>query len=471
MLGVIGLLAVASARLEARAATPASGDTITVHTATVLRPLDHDLVGFNFHEGGSPLTSVASLQPRMVRVDADLASVSSGADQPLRLQPLLDRLSAIRGIGAEPLVILAYMPAWLGAPNAAGRDPTRVRPADLDAWQRLVHDVVLSLATAPEPALRFEAWNEPDIPIFWQDTPAAWLEVVERSARAVAAVEAETGRHLAFGGPATAAPDPVYMLAFLSRFRDPSLPLDFVSWHYYGNNPFLGPDGGEFPITQPVQPVLGQRNPVASPSAYGPQVDMVRSWTHAALAGSGRSLPRLAIDEWNLSAGGFDRRHDTAAGAAFAAGVLSEMQSAGLDEAAFYMATDTQGVPGEWGAVRTDGTPKPVWWTFELWQQLGTSEVAVDAPQRATGRLWAVATADADGESVLVSSFDASGDAPAREIVIRFADRPADRATLSVRRIDAAHPDAPVVERRVVHGEDIRLSLPSPGVVLVQLLR
>src|SRR5207237_4188824 len=168
----------------------------------------------------------------------------------------------------------------------------------------LVHRVVLTLATAPAPALRFEAWNEPDIPIFWQDTPQAWVETVTRSARAVARVAHETGTHLAFGGQATAAPDPVYLGAFLRRFRDATLPLDFISWHWYGNDPFLGPAGQEPivpPALSPIGPVINRPNPVASPASFGDQVPLMRQWTAADLAGSGRAVPPLLLDEWNVS--------------------------------------------------------------------------------------------------------------------------------------------------------------------------
>ncbi len=53
-------------------------------------------------------------------------------------------------------------------------------------------------------------------------------------------------------------------------------------------------------------------------------------------------------------------RHDTAEGAAFAAGVLVEMQEGGLDASAFFRATDTLDRAGAHGTVKRDGTRKPV---------------------------------------------------------------------------------------------------------------
>jgi hypothetical protein len=413
------------------------------------------------------LSTIAELDPHLLRVDASLQDVSTGPDTPLALDPLLARVADVRAVGGDPLVILSYLPAWLGS-NANGRDPTRVRPSDLDAWQRLVHDVVLRLATAPAPALRFEAWNEPDIPLFWQDTPAAWVDTVERSARAVAAVEAETGLDLQFIGPATAVPDPVYVEPFLARFRDPSLPLDGVSWHYYGNYPFFGPDGAEFPVTEPIQPVLGQPNPLASPAAYGAQIGFMQALVDAGLAGADRPPPPLVLDEWNLSAAGFDLRHDTHEGAAFAAGVLHLGEHAGLDAAAFFRANDTRGVPGEHGLVTTDGRRKPAWWTFWLWRRQAGTEVVVGGEDR-VGGLWAVGAIDDDRATLLLSSFSASSPT-ARRIELTVKGFNVSEAAVSIRRIDAEHPAADVAEPVAVDGEVVRFQLPAQSVVLLELL-
>jgi hypothetical protein len=452
-------LAVAAPPGPARAA-----DSLTLDAGADLGSVNRDLVGLGWHVGGAPLAAVAPLHPRLVRIDASLQDVSP-APGVLHLDGLLARVAEIRRTGGEPLVILSYLPAWLGAPTASGRDPTLVKPADLDGWEAVVHDVVRALATAPAPALRFEAWNEPDLPIFWQDLPSAWAETVARSGRAVARVEQETGLDLAFGGPATAVPDPIYLATFLNAFRDASLPLDFVSWHYYGNLPFLGPDGTEFGATEPVQPVIGQRNPITSPSAFGPQVNLMRQWSAAALAGSGRDVPPMLLDEWNLSSGGFDRRHDTNEGAAFDAGVLVELQTAGLDASAFFRANDTRTSGGDHGLVFADGRPKPAWWTFWLWQQLASRRVAVsDTPEG----LWALASMDADRLTLLVSSFSVLQPA-ARVVDVGLAGLAWTPATATVRRIDADHADASTAAPLVVHGTKVQLDLPAQAVALVEV--
>jgi hypothetical protein len=464
-------LALLAALLVAPGAHAEDATRLRIDAAAPLEPVNRDLVGVGWHPEAQPLLPVAALEPRTVRIDASLQEVSPAPGE-LHLGPLLQQVAEIRAVGGEPLVILSYMPAWLGSPYAFGRDPTRVAPADLDAWQQLVHDVVHALATAPAPAVRFEAWNEPDIPIFWQDTPTAWTTMITRTARAIAQVESETGIDLAFGGPATALPDPVYLAAFLLPLRDRSLPLDFVSWHYYANLPFLGPDGVEFPLLAPVQPILGQRNPLASPGLYGPQVGLMRDLTAVALLGSGRPSPTLIIDEWNLSAAGFDRRHDTNEGAAFAAGTLIEMQQAGLDEAAFFQAGDTASRAdpyGGHGLVAPDGTPKPTWWTMWLWQRQASRRVVLDGGHRLEG-LWAQAATDGDRITVLLASFSALSP-QGRTIELDLSHAPWLASAATVRRIDADHHRADEATPLSVEGELVRVPLPAQAVALVEITR
>ena len=402
-----------------------------------------------------------------MRVDAALEQVSPSPGV-LKLRPLKRQIAEIRAIGAEPLVILSYTPRWLGAPHAAGRDPTLVAPVDLDAWERLVYDVVEALATARAPARRFEAWNEPDLPLFWQDTPLAWLETVTRSARALANVERDTGLNLAFGGPATALPDPLWLLPFLAVFRDQALPLDFVSWHYYGNYPLLGPDGAEFAGTELLLALLGASNPLTTPAIYRAQIELMRSLVDAGLGGWGRPPPKLVLSEWNLSAGGLDRRHDSHVGAAFTAASMIEMQSAGLGASAYFRADDARPPgSGDHGVVFADGRRKPVWWAFELWRRLHARRVAVAGADR-LGGLFATASRSlrAPRVSVLVSSFSALAPSE-RGLTIDVDGRRVLHARVT--RIDAEHSAArrsrPV---RIVDGS-ATVGLPAQAVALVEL--
>jgi Glycosyl hydrolases family 39 len=461
-------LAVASLALPAATADPLSAaTTFDVDAAAPLGPVNRDLVGVGWHyHAGAPIDAAADLLPRLVRIDASLEQISP-APGVLHLDNLLARVAEIRAIGGEPLVILSYMPAWLGSPRAYGRDPTRVPPSDPAMWEKLVYDVVHALATAEAPATMFEAWNEPDVPIFWQDLPTAWVDLAERTARTVARVEGDTGVDLQFGGPAMALREPVYLAAFLSRFRNPELPLDFVSWHYYGNYPFFGPDGQEFPAyTDPVYPVVGRRNPAARPQTFEDQVHAVRAWVEAGLAGSGRPMPNLFIDEWNMSAAGYDTRHGTHEGAAFAASALVAMQDAGLDAASFFKSGDTGEHPGDHGLVTVDGERKPAWWAFWLWQQLADTRVAVVGGSEG---VTAIASRDGHRVTILVASFSAS-DPKGRDVELHIGGLDGTTPTATIRRIDADNASA--AARSPLSVEDGRVSfhLPAQAVALVEVV-
>src|SRR5262245_40444721 len=390
-------------------------DTVRVDLTRPIGPVNQNLTGVVWNAGDS-IAPLAPVHPAIVRIDASLESRSQGPGQ-LDLQPLLNRVAQVRAIGAEPLVILSYMPRWLGEPRSTGgQDPTRMGPYDLDAWQDFITQVVRALATAPQPAYRFEVWNEPDIFVFWLDTPLRFVETALRTHQAVADVKRETGLPLQVGGPAAAFGLNDNMVQYLRSVAAAGLPIDFVNWHNYADFPFLGPDGPEGNLPEEVYRALARRNPDATPLRYSAEIGEIRAKVDAALAGRGLS-PELIIDEWNVSAGGYDVRHDTAEGASFVAGILVEMERAGLDRAAFYRAVSGgNNHIGDWGLVYSDGTPKPSWWVFQAWWTM-TGDRLRTSGDDATGGLWARATRDGGRVSVLLANFIATG-APARTVEV-----------------------------------------------------
>jgi hypothetical protein len=396
----------------APAAAPAA---VRVQLANTVGPVNSQLGGLVWNSGDS-LAALQALHPAEVRVDASLQDASTGPGQ-LDLSHLVDRVAEIRSIGAEPLVLLSYMPKWLGQPRAGKHDPTRVAPANLDAWQAMITTVVRTLATAKQPAYRFEVWNEPDIPVFWQDTAEAFAQMAVRTTRAVENVKRATGKPLEVGGPAAAfggVPDS--MLPYLRAVAADHLALDFYSWHHYANTPFLGPDGAEGNLSTAVYKALAKRNPKSSPLDYATEIAQVEAKIASVPHGSGLS-PRFIIDEWNVSGGGYDLRHDDAEGAALDAGILIDMERAGLDAADFYRAVSgREDHAGDWGLVSSKGTPKPAWWVFRAWSALqGVRLATADDP--AAG-VWARATKDAQGcLSVLLANFVATG-SPERNVTI-----------------------------------------------------
>lgn len=454
LLAVIGSARADTARSE-----------ITVDAASVVGVSNQRLAGFGWNMG--TIDGVRPLLPPTVRIDADLASVSPALGV-VHLDSLVQRVATVRSTGAEPIVILSYMPVWLGSPRAYGRDPQRVAPADLDQWEALIEQVVRGLVTAaPAGRYRFEVWNEPDLPIFWQDLPTAFIDLAVRTHRAVGSVAADfagtPGLQIEVGGPAAFFADPLFISAYVDAVTRAGLPLDFVSWHHYGNTPFLGPDGAEDILPTyvlPVYPVLGQRNPATSPVAYGAQVTAMRALIDGLLATRPAYDPELIIDEWNLSAGGYDVRHDTNEGAAFAAGTLMEMEAAGLDAADFYRAAGGHRV-GDWGITRPDGTVKPTWWVFDAWQRSAGNLLDVDGASPGEG-LFARATRAGTQVHVLLASFVATGGADRTiQLVLKGCVDPSGG---ELRSLDQTSKEMTAATPVAVEREAFDVSLPAQSV-------
>jgi hypothetical protein len=258
---------------------------------------------------------------------------------------------------------------------------------------------------------------------------------------------------------------------------------DFVSWHYYGNYPFVGPDGREPSLPEPIHVALGHRNPVGGVYQFTIGIEIVRALTRVALAGTGWPDPEFILDEWNVSAGGFDHRHDTHEGAAFDAGVLAELERAGLDRAAFFISSDAYlGSPevnpsgaefaGDWGLVSWKGSRKPAWWTFWLWQRMAPEALSTRGSS-ATDGFWAVGSRDpADGRvTVMLSSFLATG-AHAHSVSLSVAGLAPGTYTVDIRRLDPSNASAETpAETFTAVGPStaLEIALPANSVAFVEL--
>ncbi|MEX2555086.1 MAG: hypothetical protein WEB06_05590 [Actinomycetota bacterium] len=423
---------------------------ITVDASLPTGPINRNLVGLDWKLGTGD--GVDDLHPNLARADIAF-QVAAKQDGSFDWSFGDAWVAEAKAAGAEPMLILNYMPPWLAQTYPGDpRDPTKVRPKDFTEWERIVEAGVEHFAI--EHGVRwFEVWNEPDWAGFWQDSPTAFLETAKHTAMAVRRVEQRTGIDLIFGGPACLFPDPIFIAGWLAMMRSLGMRPEFVSWHYYGNYPFVGPDGREPSLPEPVHVALGHRNPIGGVFPFPVGIEIVRALTRHALAGTGWADPEFIIDEWNVSAGGFDLRHDTHEGAAFDAGVLAEFQSTGLDRAAFFISADPYisspevnpsgaEFAGDWGLVSWKGTRKPAWWTFWLWQRMAPEQITA-AGGSATDVFWAVAARDpASGRlTVMLSSFLATGAHP-HAVTLALSGLRAEAYTVEVRRLDPAHASA-----------------------------
>ncbi len=393
LLGLLGLLALPLLGAGER--------RIVLDLDHPLGPLNREILG-TAKGSENPATIELLRQARFphIRIDASLEEVGSDCARPPDFTKLDARIRSVRAAGAEPLVILSYTPACMSrypGPSFGGQpDPTKHPPRDRVAYAALVRATVERAATTPGLDVRwFEAWNEPDVPQFFQGTILEYLDLYETIAGAVEDVRGTTGLDLKLGGPAAFVPDPLLLVALLDRVVSRGLRLDFVSWHWYANYPLIGPILGEPPLTIPP---LTIENPLLDPSFYGDQVRLVRALVAAAWSRrtDGAARPFLWLDEWNLDAG-HDLRHDTTEAAAFAASAVRAMLDAGLDRSSFFTATDLEDPNFNQGMFFPDGTPKPVYAFFRLWSRLEELRLAARTTPAAS-HVGAIASRSPDGK-------------------------------------------------------------------------
>lgn len=469
----------ACADVEARQANQSVNPdlTLTVNVDNAVAAANHQLGGIGWNAGS--LESVQPLRPTFVRVDSNLSSVSPSKGSELQLDSLLQKITRIRKLGAEPLVILYPIPAWMSEGRAADCtiqvfggdcDPTRVAPDDLDEWEDFITRVVRTLATAPDNAVFFEVWNEPDLAFaFWQDTPQAFLETALRTHRAVERVEQETGIDLKIGGPALSGEfqdvfEAVSLEDYVSAITEEGLPLDFISWHHYANSPLLGPDGNEGFVDDQLYSALSGLNPNTTPSVY---LEMIHDYRQrvTALLPQSAPIPDLVISEWNISSGGLDLRHDTHEGAAFVTASLIEMERADLSSAIIYRGVGSNS-PGDWGLVREDGSKKPSWHVMHAWQQIEGQRLAVDGDNPAAG-IWARVVRQGQEIHVLLANFLAvEGESSLVSLALQGNCRPRNGC---VSLIDSTSKDFQSLQPILFSEEHYRLDLPAQSVAWLQL--
>jgi hypothetical protein len=309
--------------------------TVAVDAGRVASAVNQSLLGVDGPGPAGATRAMASLGMSWVRTDVSFESsydCSTGKWDPTALD---GRVAQIRRQGAAPLLIVDYTPPCL-APFGAAPSPgsTAYEPPDVGSTNgtsdQVVWDDLVRQMAVHEMALgvrAFEIWNEPD-GTFWYGGLPGYLHLYQDTATVLEQAATQGGTRIEVGGPALVFSDAAWIEPFLAFVAAQGLSLDFLSWHYYGNYPLLGPIG---PLPNPGAPgPPAWYNPALRAQAYGLQVAQVR----AELAPFASLRPVLWIDEWNVDAG-YDPRQEGPYGAAFAAAVLDSVQGAGLDRMAF----------------------------------------------------------------------------------------------------------------------------------------
>ena len=353
--------------------------TVDVDASDPGSAVDQGLVGFNHPVAGSG-TALSAIGTTWARTDVSFEvdqgtaqaayDCTTGAWDPSYLD---GNLAIDRSAGARPELIVDYFPSCIDF-QTAGLDRQTVQQ-DEKRWEALVYQMAVHEIGA-EGVTTFEVWNEPSFSMALDDAGGVpgYLTLYRLTATELEKAAASLHTTIEVGGPGVdelGQIDNSWIVALAGYVVKHRLPLDFVSWHQYPDDPDEGPqsflpDG----VCQTGSPLGGQPcwdNPGFDVSLYARGAASVRT----ALAAYPTLHPLLWVDEWAPDSGN-DTREGGPFGAAFVAAALDGAQQSGIDRMSYYDVADPSSVSpyGNFGILFGDLTPKPVYYAFAMWNQL-----------------------------------------------------------------------------------------------------
>lgn len=302
----------------------------------------------------------------------------------------------------------------------------------------------------------WEIWNEPENrPAMWTGDDEDYFRLYEVTAKAIKAHFPE----LKVGGPALGdtgrivdgrfQPSP-FLLKFLGRCRERSLPLDFFSWHLYTDDP------AECMIrSRGIRAVLDEHGFTRTESHLNEWNDLPgNDWTPMLRQGQGVARER------------FYEQINGLPGAAFSACVLVNLQDCPVDAANYYSADD-QG----FGLFSPNGVPHKAFYTFKAFRLLRDTPRRLRVTGGEAGSLVVCAGTDA-GDSV-VQVLVANYRSPEKRVRLVLAGFPGRGPVLSQTfTLDATHDLAEARENHPPATEvAIEEDLPAPTVKLLRFRR
>ncbi len=323
------------------------------------------------------LANMENFQPRYIRIDHiydyyDVYQKQPNGEIYYDWENLDRVVDAILATGAEPLMTLSYMPPELGLNGTYGP------PHDYAVWEELVFQTVYHFNVERGLHIQYwEVWNEPNLTQFWNGSLPDYLKLYEASVNGAKRADDS----IKIGGPATASREFNWSMSrihehnWISELVDfvetNDLSLDFVSWHLYDSNPH----------------------------AYTRSVDHHRDWVNEI-----KPPPELFLTEWNWH-GGTSSAHDDGSTVAYVGAIVNELLLTPLDRAYFFEPIDgAQEAEGFWGLMRRDGTPKPIFYAFELLSHLSGEYFAVETNHNHVN---AIATQNGNRIAIVVWNFEA----------------------------------------------------------------
>ena len=380
----------------------------------------------------------------------------------------------------RPFVELSFMPEKLASKEilqAFWYKPNVAPPKDWNKWDELIKQftghLVARYGIDEVSRWYFEVWNEPNLD-FWGGDPRqqTYWELYDHTARAIKAVSPR----LRVGGPATA--QAAWADAFLRHCSENHVPADFVSTHVYANDK--------------SQDVFGTNEDIPRNQMVCRAVKKVHDQIKAS------PMPNLPLiwSEFNASYMNEPAVTDSSYMGPWMADTIRQCDGL-VDIMSYWTFSDVfeeQGVVktpfyGGYGLIAEDGIPKPAFNAFKLLHKLGTERIELNSDS-------ALLTRRKDGSLVLAAWNYALPEQPGtpKTIALQFKDAKLKRALIS--RADPEHGDVhslyeklgappfptheqidqlkkaaelPAPEAQTLKNGEIRLSLPSYGLAVVEV--
>jgi len=302
----------------------------------------------------------------------------------------------------------------------------------------------------------WEIWNEPENrPAMWTGTDEEYLRLYEAAAKAIKSHDAK----LKVGGPSLGysgkfvdgrfEPSP-FLLKFLARCKERSLPLDFLSWHLYTNDP-----------SECVARAGGLRD-LLNRNGFGKSELHLNEWNY---------LPANDWEPMGLKGQGEKRERFYAemggpAGAAFTACVLLNLQDSPVDLANYY-SLDNQG----FGVFNPSGTPKKAFYALKAFRMVLETPLRVQCRGGQLSKLVACAGTNSEQSQigVLISNYSS----PDRQVRLTISNLPWKGQVLcEIYRVDAAN-DLALTRKDYLPGGKIMVvqEMQAPCVCFLRLTR
>ncbi|MDB6070820.1 MAG: hypothetical protein JWL81_1991 [Verrucomicrobiales bacterium] len=296
-------------------------------------------------------------------------------------------------------------------------------PADMEKWAAVCRGIIrhynAGWAHGFHHNIRYwEIWNEPENrPACWSGTDDDYLRLYRVAALSIKKEFPE----IMIGGPALGASGSLengvfkptdFARNFVVMCRRDNVPLDFFSWHCYTSNP-----------SEISQRAVGIRQFLVD-AGFQKTESHLNEWNYLPgnswQPGSKESEP-AARQAWHEEMTG-------AAGAAFAAATLIELQDAPADVCNFF-----HGEVGGFGMFTEHGAPNKVHEAFLAFHGLLETPERVQTRGARPGRLAFAAGLNPDGRAATLLVSSVTGESPA--IILKWKNLPWPEATTAEIRI------------------------------------